>query len=133
MAHREPGTGVADNARPAAIGPIAVDAGPLVANPQATPALRFGLVAGEASGDLLGAGLVEALRARFPNAQFAGVGGAAMRAAGVDTWHDASELAVMGLSEVLRHLPRLLRLRWHLRKRLLDQAARMRLLMKKKS
>ncbi|MCA0394219.1 MAG: lipid-A-disaccharide synthase [Proteobacteria bacterium] len=81
--------------------------------------LRVGLVAGEASGDLLGAGLVEALRARFPEAEFAGIGGAAMRAAGVDTWHDASELAVMGLSEVLRHLPRLLSLRRQVRRRLL--------------
>src|SRR5690606_32354242 len=83
---------------------------------------RFALVAGEASGDLLGAGLVESLRERFPGAVFAGVGGDAMRAAGVDTWHDAGELAVMGLSEVLAHLPRLLRLRRGLRRRLLAWA-----------
>ncbi|NLA67271.1 MAG: lipid-A-disaccharide synthase [Gammaproteobacteria bacterium] len=81
---------------------------------------RFALVAGEASGDLLGAGLVERLRELHPDAAFAGVGGDAMRAAGVDTWHDAGELAVMGLSEVLSHLPRLLRLRGRLRRRLLD-------------
>ncbi|MBB1472114.1 lipid-A-disaccharide synthase [Luteimonas sp. MC1782] len=81
---------------------------------------RFALVAGEASGDLLGAGLVDSLRARFPDAGFAGVGGDAMRAAGVDTWHDAGELAVMGLSEVLAHLPRLLALRRGLRARLVD-------------
>ncbi|MBP6796464.1 MAG: lipid-A-disaccharide synthase [Luteimonas sp.] len=93
---------------------------PRLPTPATRPTLRVGLVAGEASGDLLGAGLVEALRARFPDAEFAGVGGAAMRAAGVDTWHDASELAVMGLSEVLRHLPRLLLLRHRLRRRLLD-------------
>ena len=43
--------------------------------------------------------------------EFAGIGGDAMRAAGLDAWFDASELAVMGLAEVLRHLPRLLRLR----------------------
>ncbi|HRF84528.1 MAG TPA: lipid-A-disaccharide synthase, partial [Pseudoxanthomonas sp.] len=55
------------------------------------------LVAGEASGDALGAGLVEELRKRFPKARFAGIGGDAMRSAGVETWHDASELAVMGL------------------------------------
>ncbi|MGY0611651.1 lipid-A-disaccharide synthase [Luteimonas sp. A501] len=81
---------------------------------------RFALVAGEASGDLLGAGLVERLRERFPDAEFAGIGGDAMRAAGMDTWHDAGELAVMGLAEVLSHLPRLLRLRRGLRRRILD-------------
>lgn len=80
---------------------------------------RIALCAGEASGDLLGAGLIAQLRERFPHATFAGVGGDAMRAAGLDTWHDAQELAVMGLSEVLSHLPRLLRLRRALRKRLL--------------
>ncbi|MCD9031482.1 lipid-A-disaccharide synthase [Luteimonas sp. Y-2-2-4F] len=77
------------------------------------------MVAGEASGDQLGAGLVHALRQRFPQARFAGVGGDAMRRAGVDTWHDASELAVMGLAEVLAHLPRLLKLRAVLQQRLL--------------
>ena len=81
--------------------------------------LRFVLVAGEASGDALGAGLVEELRRRFPDARFAGIGGDAMRAAGVQTWHDASELSVMGLFEVLRHLPRLLKLRREFRARAL--------------
>lgn len=82
-------------------------------------AVRIVLVAGEASGDLLGAGLIEQLRLRWPDAQFAGIGGAAMRNAGLQAWHDASELAVMGLAEVLRHLPRLLRLRRGVRKRVL--------------
>nr|WP_243720320.1 lipid-A-disaccharide synthase [Luteimonas aestuarii] len=80
---------------------------------------RIALCAGEASGDILGAGLTERLRERFADAEFAGIGGPAMRAAGMDTWHDASELAVMGLSEVLAHLPRLLRLRRQFRQRLL--------------
>ena len=81
---------------------------------------RIALCAGETSGDQLGAGLVAALRERFPEATFAGIGGDAMRAAGVDTWHDASELSVMGLAEVLAHLPRLLRLRKAFRQRVLD-------------
>lgn len=81
--------------------------------------MRIALVAGEASGDILGAGLVAELRRRHPDAEFAGIGGDGMRAAGLDAWFDASELAVMGLAEVLRHLPRLLRLRRQLRERLL--------------
>jgi lipid-A-disaccharide synthase len=81
--------------------------------------LKIALVAGEASGDLLGAGLISALRQRFPDAEFAGIGGHAMREAGLDAWHDAAELSVMGLAEVLSHLPRLLRLRRRLRSRLL--------------
>jgi lipid-A-disaccharide synthase len=84
--------------------------------------VRIALVAGEASGDQLGAGLIAELRARFPQAEFAGIGGPAMRAAGLDAWHDSQELAVMGLAEVLSHLPRLLRLRSRLRKRLLAWA-----------
>ena len=81
---------------------------------------RLALVAGEASGDQLGAGLIGELSRRFPDALFAGVGGDAMRNAGLDAWNDASELAVMGLSEVLSHLPRLLALRRRLGGRLLD-------------
>ncbi|GAB3727620.1 lipid-A-disaccharide synthase [Luteimonas pelagia] len=88
-------------------------------DPAARP-VRIALVAGEASGDQLGAGLVEALRARYPGARFAGVGGPAMRAAGVETWHDSDALAVMGLAEVVRHLPRLLRLRRGLLRRITE-------------
>jgi lipid-A-disaccharide synthase len=73
--------------------------------------LRVGLVAGEASGDLLGAGLIQAIRAREPDAVFEGVAGPAMIAAGCDAWADADTLAVMGLVEPLRHLPELLGLR----------------------
>ena len=82
--------------------------------------MRVALCAGETSGDQLGAGLIDALRSRFPDAEFAGIGGDNMRAAGITTWHDANELAVMGLAEVLAHLPRLLRLRKAFRQRLLD-------------
>ena len=81
---------------------------------------RIALCAGEASGDQLGAGLILELRKRFPDAEFAGIGGDGMRAAGMQTWFDASELAVMGLAEVLAHLPRLLRLRRTFRQRVLE-------------
>ncbi len=82
-------------------------------------ARRFVLVAGEASGDRLGQALIAALRQRYPNASFAGVGGAGMRAEGLDCWHDCAVLSVMGLAEVLAHLPRLLALRRGLRRRVL--------------
>ena len=72
--------------------------------------LRVGLVAGEASGDTLGADLIEALRRLAPHAEFFGVAGPKMQAAGCDVWEPAESFAVMGLFEVLRHLPRLLRL-----------------------
>ncbi|PZQ13493.1 MAG: lipid-A-disaccharide synthase [Rhodanobacter denitrificans] len=77
------------------------------------------LVAGEASGDLLGADLIAGLRARFPDARFAGVGGPRMIAAGLDAWYPAEALAVMGLVEVLRHLPSLLAIRRDVRRRTL--------------
>jgi len=81
--------------------------------------LRIGLVAGEASGDQLGSGLIEAIAARHPDAQFAGIGGPSMAAAGQDLWWPAEKLSVMGLAEVVRHLPGLLRLRRRLRDRFL--------------
>ncbi|WP_217902549.1 lipid-A-disaccharide synthase [Xanthomonas hortorum] len=80
---------------------------------------RIALIAGEASGDILGAGLIDQLRRRYPTAEFVGIGGDAMRGAGCQTWFDASELAVMGLTEVLQHLPRLLKLRRAFRERVL--------------
>ncbi len=73
--------------------------------------LTIALVAGEASGDNLGAALIEAIRARDPDARFWGVAGPRMRAAGCEVFADSEQLAIMGLAEVLRHLPRLFRLR----------------------
>ena len=70
-----------------------------------TPSLHIALLAGEASGDLLGAPLLQALRERLPHARFSGVGGAAMQAAGLHPLIDMERLSVMGLVEVLRHLP----------------------------
>lgn len=68
---------------------------------------RIAIVAGEISGDRLGAGLIAAVRARRPDVQFAGIAGPAMVAAGCEAWAASEELAVMGLAEVVRHLPRL--------------------------
>ena len=84
----------------------------------ATPLIA--LVAGEDSGDQLGAELIEALRARYPHARFVGVGGARMLAQGFESWYDIRELSVMGFAEVVSHLPRLLKLRKALLARLLD-------------
>jgi len=69
------------------------------------------VVAGEASGDRLGAGMIRAIRERCPGARFEGVAGPAMREAGCEALFDSDALAVMGIAEVLGHLPRLLSIR----------------------
>jgi lipid-A-disaccharide synthase len=79
------------------------------------------LVAGETSGDNLGAHLIDALRARLPNARFAGIAGPRMIAAGCEPWERAESLAVMGLFEVIPHLPRLLRIRRNLIRRIVAE------------
>ena len=83
--------------------------------------LRVGIVAGESSGDQLGAALIVALRERVPELECFGVAGPKMTAAGCEAWAGAEELAVMGLTEVLPHLPRLLRLRAALIRRFLGE------------
>ena len=82
--------------------------------------LRIGIIAAEPSGDLLAAGLMKALRDELPDVQFEGVAGPLMQAEGVDTWESMDKLSVMGLFEVLQHLPRLLRLRAGLLRRWRD-------------
>jgi lipid-A-disaccharide synthase len=79
--------------------------------------MRIGLVAGEASGDVLGAGLIRAILERIPDAEFEGVAGPEMVAAGCEQWEPSDSLAVMGLVEPLAHIPRLLRLRRELARR----------------
>ena len=78
------------------------------------------LVAGEASGDNLGGGLIRALQQRAPEVRCFGVAGPRMAEAGCEAWHSSEELAVMGLAEILKHLPRLLRLRRDLVARLIE-------------
>lgn len=65
--------------------------------------LTIGVVAGEDSGDLLGSHLIKALRAHLPRAQFVGIGGPRMQAAGLDSLYPMEKLAVRGYVEVLRH------------------------------
>lgn len=73
--------------------------------------LNIGIIAGEASGDLLGAALIQALREKHPHIQIEGIGGAAMQAVGCKSLFDIERLSVMGIIEPLKRLPDLLRLR----------------------
>ncbi len=82
-------------------------------------ALVIAVIAGELSGDILGGGLIEELARRYPQARFVGIGGARMQAAGLESFYPLEALSVMGVVDVLKALPRLLRLRRDLLARLL--------------
>ena len=82
---------------------------------------RFGIVAGEKSGDILGASLISALRNYFPDAEFIGVGGSEMVALGCESLCPIDRLSVMGFVEPLRRLPELLTLKRKLRRRFLAE------------
>ncbi len=86
--------------------------------------IDLGLVAGEASGDLLGAHFIRALRARHPQLAAAGIAGPCMIEAGVEAICPSEALAVNGYVEVLRHLPELLRMRARIGRYFLEQRPR---------
>lgn len=73
--------------------------------------MRIGMIAGEPSGDVLAAGIIRELKQLYPDAIFEGIGGKHMLAEGFDTKFDMESLSVMGLVEVLKHLPTLLKIR----------------------
>jgi lipid-A-disaccharide synthase len=81
--------------------------------------LRIVLVAGEASGDLLGSALIKELNQRFPQAEFVGIGGPLMLQQGFTAWYPMSELSVMGYVEVIRKLPKLIGIRSSIIRRIL--------------
>ena len=81
--------------------------------------VRIAMVAGEASGDLLASHLIEALKARLPNAEFFGIGGPKMAGRGFDAWYPLESLAVRGYVEVLKHYREISGIRSELKRRLL--------------
>ena len=95
-------------------------ADPIVHEQQApSGALSFGMVAGEASGDLLAGLLIQGLQQRWPQAQGFGIGGPRMAALGFDAWWPHERLAVRGYVEVLRHYRGIVAIREQLKLRLL--------------
>ena len=76
--------------------------------------MKIYLVAGEISGDILGSGLIAELKQLYPEAEFRGLGGPLMQQQGLTSLYPLETLSIMGLLEVIRHLPKLIKVRRHL-------------------
>lgn len=83
--------------------------------------IKIMMVAGEHSGDILGAGLIRCLKATYPDAVFSGIGGQRMIAEGFSSHYPMSKLSVFGLFEVVKHLPELLGIRKTLRRSIIQE------------
>src|SRR5262249_56183186 len=94
--------------------PRALDAGHRALTVTASEPILVGVVAGEASGDFLGAHLIAALRERVRGLRFVGIGGPRMEGQGLESWFPMEKLAVRGYVEVLRHFLQILSIRRHL-------------------
>ncbi|MFT6269371.1 MAG: lipid-A-disaccharide synthase [Alphaproteobacteria bacterium] len=82
--------------------------------------LKIGLIVGETSGAILALGMVKQILAQYPNCQIEGIGSEALNNLGMRSLFDMNELSVMGLVEVIKHLPRLLHIRKTVVKHFLD-------------
>ena len=89
----------------------------------AEASITIGIVAGEPSGDALGAQLIRAVRTKIPQARFAGIGGPRMASAGCDLWYPLEKLALRGFVEVLPRIPELVGIRRDVFRRLRQSRA----------
>ena len=81
----------------------------------------FVILAGESSGDTIGSSIIHELKKRNPNHEFKGIAGPKMIEAGCEPWFDIKDLSVMGIANVLKHIPRLLKIRKHVMEKILNR------------
>ena len=81
----------------------------------------FVIVAGESSGDILGSSVIRELKKNNPGHEFQGITGPRMTEAGCESWFDIEDLSVMGIFDVIKHLPRLYKIRNQVIKRIIER------------